>query len=82
MPNRVLADLVPGEVEEEAGPELQVLAAGEPDGQPDQLQRGVDEGQQPDRDDVPSNPTILQTQTNYYSSRRNPHGRRRRRGPD
>ena len=47
------ADLVPGEVDEEAGLGLQVLAAGEADAVPEQLQRRVDEGQQPDGDDVP-----------------------------
>jgi hypothetical protein len=39
------ADLVPGEVEEEAGLGLQVLAAGEADAVAEQLQRRVDEGQ-------------------------------------
>jgi hypothetical protein len=48
-----VADLVPGEVDEEAGLGLQVLAAGEADGVPEQLQRRVNEGQQPDGHDVP-----------------------------
>ena len=39
------ADLVPGEVDEEAGLGLQVLAAGEAHAVAEQLQRRVDEGQ-------------------------------------
>ena len=47
------ADLVSGEVDEEADVSLEVLAAVEPDAVPHQLQRGVDERQQRDGDDVP-----------------------------
>lgn len=47
------SDLVPGEVDDEAGLGLQVLAAGESDAVPEQLQRRVDEGQEPDGHDVP-----------------------------
>ena len=49
--------LIPGEVDEEAGLGLQVLAAGEADAMPEELQRRVDEGQQTDGNDVPDKQT-------------------------
>ena len=49
--------LIPGEVDEEAGLGLQVLAAGEADAVPEELQRRVDEGQQTDGNDVPDKQT-------------------------
>lgn len=53
------ADLVPGEVDDEAGLGLQVLAAGEADAVPEQLQRRVDEGQEPDGHDVPDKDSFV-----------------------
>ena len=51
--------LVSGEVDEEAGLGLQVLATGEADAVPEELQRRVDEGQQADGNDVPDKQTDI-----------------------
>ena len=51
--------LVSGEVDEEAGLGLQVLATSEADAVPEELQRHVDEGQQADGNDVPDKQTDI-----------------------
>ena len=75
------ADLVPGEVDEEAGLGLQVLAAGEADAVPEQLQRRVDEGQQPDGDDVPDKERQFRQARRTGGGAERSRGRSRRRSP-